>query len=87
VKALATDLEFTLHATSGEQVVHVRLRRFGPRWVAQATGGSGRVGVGTSPRLALSAAIVPFGDTAAREMLADLSLLEPSVELVRQGSV
>jgi hypothetical protein len=79
------DLEFTLHSPSASCEVGIRLRRFGSRWVAQSVGGGRWVGVGDSPRSALAAAVHPLGATASREMLADLSLLEPSIELVRHG--
>jgi hypothetical protein len=86
MKETAADLEFTLHSPSVSREVGIRLRRFGSRWVAQSVGGGRWVGVGDSPRSALAAAVHPLGATASREMLADLTLLEPSVELVRQGS-
>jgi hypothetical protein len=77
--AITFDLDFTLHAQA--TAVPVRLRRVGERWVAHA-GREGRVGLGAGPREALLAAISPLGQTATREMLADLALLEPSVAIV-----
>ena len=74
-------LEFTLH-TSGADFV-VRLRRLGERWVADVAGQEGRVGLGLTARAALSAALEPFGSNRRRELMADLALLSPSVEVAR----
>ena len=75
------DLEFTLHGAPAE-VISVRLRRFGERWVAQSDGG-GRVGVGLTPRAALAASVQPLGRAASRQLLSDLSLLAPSIEILK----
>ncbi|HUG47520.1 MAG TPA: hypothetical protein VMP67_03810 [Candidatus Limnocylindria bacterium] len=79
MERLSVDLDFTLHSSDAE--VEMRLRRFGERWVAQARHGTAPSGVGLTPRSALSAALEPFGARARVEFLADLCLLEPSVEL------
>lgn len=79
MERLLVDLDFTLHS-SGAQV-EMRLRRFGERWVAQDRDGSVPPGVGLTARSALSAALQPFGARARAEFMADLCLLEPSVEL------
>lgn len=78
--ALSCDLEFTLHAEAVE--VPVRLRRLGERWVAQSDGG-GRIGVGPTARAALVASVQPLGSAASRQLLSDLSLLAPSVEILK----
>jgi hypothetical protein len=75
-------IQFTLSPVAPLPGIEVRMRRFGERWVAQASGaGSPNVGVATTPRAALAAALAPLGERAARVMLADLSLLEPSIEI------
>lgn len=79
--ALSPDLEFTLHAQAVD--VPVRLRRVGERWTSLAViGGVQRVGLGASPRAALEASLHTLDAGAARTCLADLALLQPSIELV-----
>lgn len=56
----------------------VRLARHGDRWVAHA---GESVAVGSSARLALTAALEPLGQASVRALLADLILLEPSLEV------
>jgi hypothetical protein len=76
-------IQFTITPVAPLPAVEVRMRRFGERWVAQATGaGSPNVGVATTPRAALAAALAPLGEGATRLLLADLSLLEPSVQIL-----
>ena len=57
------------------------MRRFGERWVAEVGGGLPNVGLALTPRDALNAALEPLGERAVRVLMADLSLLEPSVEI------
>ncbi len=66
-------IEFTLGG------IAVRLIRSGDRWVARA---GESVAVGSSARLALTAALEPLGQASVRALLADLILLEPSVQVV-----
>ena len=76
-------VEFRLSAPCVPFPVDVRLRSFGERWVAVADVGGGReIGLGPSPREALTGALRPLGDAATRELLADLALLGPSVEIM-----
>ncbi|CAN5797118.1 hypothetical protein BH24CHL6_BH24CHL6_06680 [soil metagenome] len=77
----SADLEFTLHCAEVE-AVSVRLRRFGERWVAEA-GDGGRVGVGLTPRAALAASVQPLGTVATGQLLSDLCLLGPSIEILK----
>jgi hypothetical protein len=56
----------------------VRLIRSGDRWVARA---GDSVAVGSSARLALTAALEPLGQASVRALLADLILLEPSIRV------
>jgi hypothetical protein len=80
---LAPDLTFTLHGPVPANAVSVRLRRFGRRWVAVSDPPGRSVGVGATARAALTAAIAPLGPVATREMLADLSLLGPSLVVLQ----
>jgi len=74
-------IQFTLSPVAPLPAVEVRMRRFGERWVAQAGSASPNVGVASTPREALAAALAPLGERAVRLLLADLSLLEPSIEI------
>jgi hypothetical protein len=77
-----TSLEFTLAPASLPYVVDVRLRRSGERWsVIADVQGRTHIGIGTSPRAALTAALTPLGKRAVTLLLADTGLLEPSVTL------
>ena len=76
-------IQFTLTPVAPLPAVEVRMRRYGERWVAQAGTASPIVGVASSPREALAAALVPLGEDAVRLMLADLALLEPSVDVAQ----
>jgi hypothetical protein len=79
-------LQFSLQPPAPLPPIEVRMRRFGDRWVAQAGSGMPSVGMATSPAEALKAALGPLGDIAVTRMLADLALLEPSIEVARLGS-
>jgi hypothetical protein len=74
-------IQFTITPVAPLPAVEVRMRRFGERWVAQAGPVSPSVGVACTPREALAAALAPLGERTTRLLLADLSLLEPSVEV------
>ena len=74
-------IQFTLSPVAPLPAIEVRMRRFGERWVAEAGPGSPSVGVASSPREALTAALAPFGDRVTRVLMADLTLLEPSVQI------
>ena len=74
-------IQFTLSPVAPLPAIEVRMRRFGERWVAEAGPGSPSVGVACSPREALAAALAPFGDRVTRVLMADLTLLEPSVQI------
>ena len=73
---------FRLAAPGLGYSVDVTVRGFADRWVATAAVGDRReVGLASSPRVALDAALgwLPAADRCA--LVADTSLLEPSVEL------
>lgn len=78
----STAISFTLSPTGLGYSVRVTLRRVGPRWVARVQG-AGAVGVGASPRAALSAVLRPLGEPAVKLLLADLGLVEPSLRLLQ----
>jgi len=81
-------IEFTLSRRQGSPVA-VSLRRAGERWVAQLDGNGAAIGLGTSARAALQAALEPFGEYAVTQLMADVALLEPScrvLELESQAS-
>jgi len=75
---------FKLQPASPAPAVDVRMRRFGERWVAEA-GASSPVGVALTPRDALKAALAPLGEPFVTVLLADLTLLEPSWEILQLG--
>jgi uncharacterized RDD family membrane protein YckC len=75
------DFKFTLRAARSPDVA-VRLRRIGERWVAELGAGSGMVGVGATAGAALAAAARPLRMASSRELLCDLSLLRPSLEII-----
>ena len=77
-------IQFTLTPAAPLPAVEVRMRRFGERWVAEADCASPNVGVACSPREALAAALAPLGEWAIRRLMADLSLLQPSIEVAQQ---
>lgn len=79
--ATKPQIEFTLRPV-GREEVSVRLRRLGGGWSAQISGSAASIGMGTSARSALTAALQPFGDRAIRVLLADLGLLEPSIAVL-----
>jgi len=75
-------IEFTLSGDGGRAPVEVRLRRAGERWVAQLPGTGGAVGMGTSARAALKAALEPLGSESAVRLLADVGLMAPSRRVI-----
>jgi hypothetical protein len=75
-------IQFTLQPASPLPAIAVRMRRFGERWVAEAETDMPNVGVALSPREALTAALSPLGEVIVRALLADLSLLEPSCQII-----
>lgn len=78
-------IRFTLSPEGLGYSVGVTLRRAGTRWVARLDG-AGAVGIGASPRAALSAVLKPLGQPALSLLLADLGLLEPSLRVRRLES-
>jgi hypothetical protein len=58
----------------------VRLSSSGERWVARV---GESVAVGRSARAALTLALEPLGPASTRALLADLALLQPSVDIAR----
>ena len=62
--------------------VDVSLRDAGGRWIALVeTDGRRETGIGSTARLALSAALTPLGDSARGAVFADPALLAPSIQL------
>lgn len=64
--------------------VEIRLRQMDGRWLAVADfGAEPEVGIGPTPRAALSAALATLGARAAASLLADPQLLGLSVAIAR----
>jgi hypothetical protein len=62
----------------------LRLRDLGGRWLAVATfDGEPEVGIGATPRAALTAALASLGDRAATALMADPALLAVSTAIRR----
>ncbi len=78
-------IQFTLEPAAPLPRVDVRMRRFGERWVAEVGGDQPNIGMAMTPRAALQAALAPLGEPQVEVLLADLSLLEPSCEIVQLG--
>ena len=74
-------IDFTLQAP-GWAAVNVRLRRSGERWAAEVAGDVSAIGIATSPRGALMAALEPLGPSAVTRLMADPGLLEPSLRVI-----
>lgn len=75
-------IQFTLQPASPMPAITVRMRRFGERWVAEAQSELPNVGIAQTPRQALAAALAPLGAIAVKVLLADLTLLEPSCQII-----
>jgi hypothetical protein len=80
-------IQFTLDPAAPLPAIDVRMRRFGARWVVEVGGGLPNIGLALTPRAALSAALDPLGPTVVTRLMADLSLLEPSVDIAALGHV
>jgi hypothetical protein len=62
--------------------VNVRLRELNGRWLAVAEfGGEPEVGIGATPRAALSASLATLGDRTAATLMADPDLFGVSATL------
>jgi hypothetical protein len=62
--------------------VNVRLRELNGRWLAVAEfGGEPEVGIGATPRAALSASLATLGDRTAATLMADPELFGVSATL------
>lgn len=69
-------MNFRIGAASLDFYVDVRLRSFDGRWLAVADiGGEHEVGLGSSPREALTASLASLGAAATAELLADPKLM------------
>jgi hypothetical protein len=77
-----SDIAFSLHPPRLDAAVEVQLRRAGGMWIARVTASEIAVGIATSARAALAAAIEPLGEPAVTDLLADLGLLEPSLRVM-----
>jgi hypothetical protein len=78
-------VEFRLGPAGSDSAVEVTIRSFGDRWTAAAAiAGKERIGLGGTPRAALVGALSSLGERAVQAHLADLALLAPSVEIIRQ---
>jgi hypothetical protein len=80
-------IQFTLEPAAPLPRVDVRMRRFGERWVAEVGGDQPNTALALTPRAALAAALAPLGEREVTVLLADLSLLEPSCEIVKIAGV
>lgn len=78
-------IEFTIQPVAPLPAVDVRMRRFGERLIAQVGGDQPHTGLALTPRAALAAALEPLGEPAVRLVMADLSLLEPSIEVMQRA--
>ncbi len=77
-------LQFRLAPATLDYDVEVRLRTDGDRWVANATvRGDARLGLGATPRAALTAALGALPARHVTLLLADTMLLAPSIEVAR----
>lgn len=66
--------------------VDLRLRQLDGRWLAVADfGGEPEVGIGASPRAALTAALATLGERAVSALMADPQLLGLSAEIRRSA--
>lgn len=75
---------FRLSAPALAVRVDVDLRSLGERWVAAAEfQGRRELGIGLTPRQALTAALGPLGSRATAALLADPALMAPSAEILR----
>jgi hypothetical protein len=85
MNASAVSVAFRLDVPRAGLSVTVRVRSSGDRWIASADfDGEREIGLGRNPGQALEAALASLGQQVARALMADLQLLAPSVELVRQ---
>ena len=76
-------LNFRIAADELGLDVAVRLRELDGRWLAVAKfGGEPEVGIGASPRAALSAALATLGDRTAAAVMANPQLFAVSAELL-----
>lgn len=82
------DIQFRLGPEALGHDLALRLRRCQDRWVAEAAipGNRRHVGLGGSPRAALSAALAPLGQPAMVAVLADPGLMRPSFQLALAGA-
>ena len=81
--AVEGTIRFTLPGPAPLGPIDVCMRRFGERWVAQVGGGQPQVGVALTAREALVAALSLLDEGSKRRVLADLSLLQPSIEVAQ----
>ena len=66
--------------------VNVRLRELNGRWLAVAEfGDEPEVGIGATPRAALSAALMTLGERTAATLLTDPELFGVSATLIANG--
>ena len=76
-------MQFRLSAPELDLSVDVRLRSFGDRWIAAAEiAGDRELGLGSSAREALTAALASLGQAASEALLADPALFGPSAAVV-----
>ncbi len=78
------DLQFRLAAPALPRGVPIRMRSFGERWTVVARiDEEPQWGLGSSARQALGAALVRLPASTRTTLLADLTLLHPSMEVAQ----
>lgn len=80
--SLERSIRFRLTAERTDVLTDVRLRRAGERWISISDSGGREVtGIGSTAQAAIQASLDWLGPTAVRELLADLRLLDVSLQL------
>jgi hypothetical protein len=76
-------ISFSLDVPAAGPPLAIQLRHTGERWIANVGGGP-VTAMAPSAGQALRAALLPLRDATARILLADLSLLEPSLDVLAE---
>ena len=76
-------IEFELAVASLGDAIRIRIRDAENRWVASVQGGSSAVeGLGGTARLALTAALAPFGSRTTAAVMAEPAMFGVSARLL-----